>query len=235
VNRIPIAFLFVAALLAPISAMAQAPERPQSQPLVVVAGEGVVRAAPDRVVVLIAVESRARDPRDAQRQNATVMTAVQGRLRQAGIPPDAVRTLGYDLQPEFDYAGGRQTLRGYLARNTIEVTLDTLERTGEVIDLSIGAGATSIHNLRFDLKSRANAEREALRLAVADARARAEAAAEGAGQRIERIWRIEESTTVRPPVPVLMREAVAAGVPSTPITAGDIEIRAHVTLSAVLR
>ena len=213
-------------------AVAQQPPAPQAQPMIVVSGEGVVRAVPDRAVVVITAESRAKSPADAQRQNAPAMTAVQDRLRQAGIPRDAVRTLGYDLQPEFDYVNGRQALRGYVARNTIEVTIDTLGRVGEIIDLSVGAGATSVQSLRFDLKTRANAEREALRLAVADARARAEAAVEGAGQRIDRIWRIEESRTFSPP-PVLLREA--AQVAPTPIAAGEIEIRAQVTLSAVLR
>jgi uncharacterized protein YggE len=72
-------------------------------------------------------------------------------------------------------------------------------------------------------------------LAVADARSRAEAAAAGAGQRIDQIWRIEESRAViQPPQPMRMREDALA-VASTPIVAGDVEVRARVTLSAVIR
>lgn len=206
----------------------------QGQPLVVVSGEAVVRVAPDRAVLMLAAESRARNPADAQRQNAAAMTQVHERLRKAGISRDAVRTVSYDLQPEFDFTNGRQSLRGYAARNTIEVTIDNLDRVGEILDLAVSAGATSVQSVRFDLKSREVAEREALRLAVADARARAEAVAAGAGQRIERIWRIEESRAFVPvPQPILMREA--ASVATTPIVAGEIQLRAQVTLSATLR
>jgi len=223
------------AVLSAVPAAAQDPAATANQPLIVVSGEGIVRAAPDRAFVVIAAESRAKNPGDAQKQNAAAMTAVQDRLRQAGIPRDAVRTLGYDLQPEFDYVNGRQSLRGYIARNSIEVTVDNLDRVGAIVDMSVGAGATSVQSLRFDLKSRDVSEREALRLAVADARARAEAAAAGAGQRVDRIWRIEESRgfVPRPPQPLVMREAASAV--STPIVAGEIEVRAQVTLSAVMR
>jgi hypothetical protein len=237
VNRATIvpSALLVLAVLPVVPAAAQDPAATPNQPLIVVTGEGVVRAAPDRAFVVIAAESRAKTPGEAQKQNATAMTTVQDRLRQAGIPREAVRTLGYDLQPEFDYVNGRQSLRGYIARNSIEVTVDNLDRVGAIVDMSVGAGATSVQSLHFDLKSRDASEREALRLAVADARARADAAAAGAGQRVDRIWRIEESRGFmpRPPQPLVMREAAAAV--STPIVAGEIELRAHVTLSAVMR
>ncbi len=219
----------------PIAAAGQDPANSQARPLVVVTGEGVVRLPPDRAFVVMAAESRAKNPSEAQRANAKAMTNVQERLEQMGIKPPAVRTLGYDLQPEFEFANGRQTLRGYVARNSIEVTVDALDRVGDVIDASGSSGATTIQSVRFDVKSREASEREALKLAVADARLRAEAAAAGAGQRIDQIWRIEESRAViQPPQPMRMREDALA-VASTPIVAGDVEVRARVTLSAVIR
>ncbi len=63
----------------------------------------------------IAAESRARGPKEAQRATADAMRAVLDKLKALGLPADAIRTSGYDLQPEFDYANGRQTLRGNLA------------------------------------------------------------------------------------------------------------------------
>jgi uncharacterized protein YggE len=221
--------------LLPIVAAGQDPANNQARPLVVVTGEGVVRLPPDRAFVVIAAESRAKNPSEAQRANAKAMTNVQERLEQMGIKPPAVRTLAYDLQPEFDYANGRQTLRGFVARNSIEVTVDALDRVGDVIDASGSSGATTIQSVRFDVKSREASEREALKLAVADARSRAEAAAAGAGQRIDQIWRIEESRAmIQPPQPMRMREDALA-VASTPIVAGDVEVCARVTLSAVIR
>ena len=48
------------------------------------------------------------------------------------------------MQPQFDWANGKQTLRGYLAVNVIEVRLDDVGQVGEVIDAVIAAGATRV-------------------------------------------------------------------------------------------
>ena len=108
------------------------------------------------------------------------MTAVQQRVTSLGIPREATRTLGYTIQQEVDFVNGRRVVREYLARNALEIRVDNVEQLGEVLDAVVQAGATSISDIRFDLRDRAAAEREALRLAVADARARADAIAAGA-------------------------------------------------------
>lgn len=206
--------------------------------VIVTSGEGVLKVAPDRAWVSIAAESRARSPREAQRANADAMTAVMARLKAAGVAADAVRTSGYDLQPEFDYANGRQTLRDYVARNGVEVRVDDLPRLGEIVDAAIGSGATSVSGLRFDLKDRVAAERDALKRAVADARARADAAAAGAGAAIDRVVRIEEQRMPpqEPRPMMMMRTAMAqAAPPETPISPGELEIRASVTMTVSIR
>ena len=86
--------------------------------------------------------TRAKSPRDAQRMNAEAMTAVQQRLTQARIAKDAIRTTGYDLQQEFDFVQGRRVLREFVARNGIEVRVDDISRTGEILDAVVQSGAT---------------------------------------------------------------------------------------------
>lgn len=204
-------------------------------PIVVVSGTGVVTAAPDQAWVRIGAETRAKAPREAQVANAAAMTAVQQKLAALGLPADAVRTMAYDVQMEFDYANGRQTPRGYVARNTIEVRVDDLARVGEVLDASVGSGATTVSGLRFDLKARDAAERDALRRAVADALRRAEAAAAGARRTVDRVMRIEESGARQDP-PMAMPVARAMSVEAaTPVAAGEIEIRADVTVTVTLK
>jgi uncharacterized protein YggE len=225
------------ALLVAAPAAAQRPTVPGEGPVIVTTGEGVVKLAPDRAWVSIAAESRARSPRDAQRANADAMTAVLAKLKGTGLAADAIRTSGYDLQPEFDYANGKQTLRGYVARNAIEVRADDMARVGEILDVAVGSGATSVSGVRFDLKDRSGAEREALKRAVADARARGGAAASGAGVTVDRVLRIEEQRAlIQEPRPILMmRRDVAAESAQPPITPGELEVRAVVTLTLAIR
>jgi hypothetical protein len=231
--------LRLAAIAMSLSAATAAAQEPDlSIPQVIVTGDAVVQRAPDRSFVTASVETRARNPRDAQRQNADTMTAVQERVLAAGIPKDAVRTLGYSIYQEVDVVNGRRVPREYVARNGIEIRLDSIERTGEVLDLLVQAGANAVTGVRFDLKDRAAAEREALKLAVADARARADAAAAGAGRTIDRVLRIDDSMEVMPPRPLMrmsaMSESLAADA-GTPVEPGTIEIRAQVRLTASMR
>lgn len=224
-------------LLTPALATAQQ-TTVREEPLVITSGEGIVQAVPDRAWITITAESRGSNPREAQRRNAELMTPVQEKLRAAGVPADAIRTIGYDLQQEWDYVKDRRVSRGYVARNTIDVRVDAIDRVGELLEIAVGTGATSVGGIRFDLKDRAKLEREALRLAVSDARAKADAAAAGAGRSVDRILRIEEHG-VQSPIPMprpMMREvAQMAASDAPPISAGQMELRAHVTVTAVLK
>jgi uncharacterized protein YggE len=224
--------------LLPAAAWAQPPAPPVAEPVVVMSGEGVVLAVPDRAWITISAESRAPSPREAQRRNTDAMKPVQDKLRGAGVPADAIRTIAYDVQYEWDFVNNKRVGRGYVARNTIEVRIDSVERVGEYLEIAMGSGATSLGGIRFDLKDQARLEREALRLAVADARAKADAAAAGAGRTVDRILRVEEQGVAAPPMPVrMLRESaqLTAADSAPPISAGQTEIRARVTVTAVLK
>jgi uncharacterized protein YggE len=233
-----LALLVLALLVAPAFATAQNPPLASNVPSIITNGEAVVRRAPDQAFITAAVESRARNPRDAQRQNAEAMTAVQQKIIGAGIPRDAVRTLGYTIQQEFDFVNGRRVPRDYLARNALEVRVDAIDRVGEMLDLAVQAGATSVHDTRFEIRDRAGAEREALRLAVVDARSRADAAAAGAGRQVDQILRIEDALREMPPMPrpvAMARMTVQDAPVETPVEPGTIEIRARVTLTVSIK
>jgi uncharacterized protein YggE len=206
--------------------------------VVVVAGEGLIQSAPDRAWVTVGVESRAPGPAEAQRRNNDVTTPMMAQLKAAGVPPDAIRTLVYDLEYEYDFIDNRRVGRGYVARNTIELRVDDVTRLGGLLEIAVGYGATNVSGIRFDLKDRTAREREAMRMAVADARAKIEAAAAGAGRALDRIVRIEEQGVVNmppPPRPMFREAQLAAADAPVPIAAGQVEIRANVIVTATLK
>jgi uncharacterized protein YggE len=235
--------LLVALLMSIVSTASVLAQTPMSQTppqdLVIAAGHGVVKRAPDQAFVTVASEARSRMPREAQAQNARVATAIRAKLADFSLPADAVRTLSVDMQPEFDWANGKQTLRGYLASNVIEIRLDDVSKVGDVVDAVIAAGATRVTGVRFTLKDMAAAEQEALKQASAAALGRARAMAEGVGRSVDRIVRLDETGgNVEEPRPMpMMRMAAQAAdaAPVTPVTAGEVEVRVTVTLHATLR
>ena len=124
-----------------------------------------------------------------------------------------------------------------MARNAVEVRVDDLPKLGEVLDVAVGAGATSVSGIRFDLKDRASAEQAALQRAVADARAQADTAAQAAGMKVERVVRIEvqREASMPPPRPMMAMRAEMAVSAEPPIAPGELEIKATVTLTAGIR
>lgn len=221
--------------LVAIASVAQAQSAPPDPPAIVTRGQASVKRAPDQAFVAIAAEARAATPADAQRTAAQSMTAVQAALAKAGIPADAIKTIGYSLQPDMEYVNGRGRVRGYITRNQIEVRVDNLDRLGPVLDAAGASGATSMAGLRFDLKDRVAVEREALRLAVQDAMARARAIAAGAGATLGPILKIDEQGEMPSPVPYMAMRAAAAEAVQTPVSPGEVEIRAQVTLTVGIK
>src|SRR5262249_42276646 len=136
-HRFPRGLPAVAALAAVlVSAPPLAAQEPQP-PVIVTTGTATILRAPDVAYVNVAVESRARTPREAQQQNAAAMAAVAKRLTDLSIPADARKTIGLRLEQEFDNANGRRVPRGYLARNALEVRVDDLARAGEIADAAV--------------------------------------------------------------------------------------------------
>jgi uncharacterized protein len=234
VVRVPIvsAALVCAAGVAP--ALAQAPP---PAPAIVAAGHASITRAPDQAWVSIAAEARAAQPAQAQAQSAEAMAAVQKVLAAAGFPDEAIRTTDYSLQPDLEYENGRSRVRGYIARNQIEIRVDDLAKLGQAIDAAGSAGATSMSGLRFDLKNRAEVEREALKLAVEDAMARARAMAAGAGASLGPIVQIVEQGGQRAPMPMqrMTMQAVGAAPPPTPVSPGQVDIVADVVVHVAIR
>jgi uncharacterized protein YggE len=235
--RIPAAIVAAVSLAAPL-AHAQSPT-PPTEPVVVVSGEGLVQATPDRAWIIVSAESRAPSPREAQRRTADLMRPVLDALRSAKIPDDGVRTTGYDLQQEFDFTNGKRVPRGYVARNSIEVRVDDVGRVGELLEAVVKQGATSVSGPRFDVKDQGKLEREALRRAVTNARLKAEAAAAGAGRAIDRLLKIDESGGgPQQPMPLSFARTVGAaeaGNAAPPVAVGQIEVRSQVTVTFTLK
>jgi uncharacterized protein YggE len=231
-----LALTALVALMFATAASAQ-PPAPADGSVVVTIGEGLVKRAPDRAWVTIAAESRAKTPAEVQKLNADAMSAVMQKLKGVGLPAEAIRTAAYELRPEFDYANNRQTLRGYVARNAVEVRVDDLPKLGEVLDVAVGAGATSVSGIRFDLKDRTSAEQTALQRAVADARAQADTAAQAAGMKVERVVRIEvhRDASMPPPRPMMAMRAEMAASAEPPMAPGELEVKATVTVTAAIR
>jgi uncharacterized protein YggE len=205
------------------------------QPVVVAQGESILSLPADRAYVQIGAAGRATKPADAQRLAATAMTSLLAGLKAIGIAPSMIKTTSYSLQPEYENNAAR-AVRGFVARNVIEVRVDDLARLADVVDAAGTSGAASMSGLRFDLKDRDAAELDALHRAVRDANQRAQAIAEGAGKVLGEIVHVEEQRTSAASAVYLASVAETVNVSAaTPIEPGEVQVSALVTLTIAIR
>ena len=221
-------------LLLPVAAPAQQAEPPRT---LTVTANATVERAPDQAVLTLAVESESENARDASRANAAKMEKVVAALRQAGIPADRIRTIGYELQPQYARENRGQDqprIVGYRAVNRVRVTIDAIDRVGPALDASIQAGANRADELYFRLKDATEARLEALRIATEKAKREARTIAEAAGETLGAAQSIHTDSYAPspPPVPVFDRAMAMemAKAPATPVEAGTLNVGATVTI-----
>ncbi|MCM8748739.1 SIMPL domain-containing protein [Thermomicrobiaceae bacterium CFH 74404] len=149
-----------------------------------VTGKGQVEAVPDRAVVVITVEVSDRTLARAQSEANRRMAAVLAALRAQSIADERSRTAWYDVTPQRDYRLARWPVLGYSVSHRVRVTVEPIERVGEVIDAATASGATSVELYCFDVADPSAPERDARIRAMADAHTKAAHLAELAGRRL---------------------------------------------------
>lgn len=226
--------LAATALIAPATAQAQQVEISAQGPVIELSVFESVTAAPDLVTVGAGVTTQAPTAVAAMRENAVQMRRVIDRLIALGVPEEDIQTTGINLNAQYDYdrANQRQVFRGYQVSNRVSVKLREIERTGEVLDALVTAGATDLSGPSFSLENDDEAKAEARKRAVerAEARARAYAAMYGYGD--VRVLSVSEAIQGRGPVQqrAMMDMAVVEEAQSAPVQPGQVSTGVSITI-----
>lgn len=165
--------------------------------LLSVQATGESSAVPDTGAMNFGMVSTGTTAREATDANAAAMTAVVAAIRKSGVEARSIRTQQIDVQPRFaSNSSGefREQLQiiGYVARNSVVVTLTKLGIASDVIAAAFGAGANSANGPNLRLQDNRPALAEARRDALVKARTEADLYAEGLGLKIGRVLRVSE-------------------------------------------
>lgn len=238
-----LALAFAAALPAQAQQSIPVPAIAEGHTLLTVSAEGTTNREPDLAVFNAGVTTQGATAGAALSANSTAMTRVIASLKSAGIAERDIQTSNLSLNPV--YAQPRrnpdgsvdqpeQKIIGYSVTNTVSVRQRKLDNYGKVIDVLVAAGANQINGPNFQLDDSDAALDEARRVAMAKARERAQLYATAAGLRVVRIVSINESGGYFQPMPVFARRMEASPAPPppppAPVQAGELELRANVTV-----
>jgi uncharacterized protein YggE len=225
--------MLIAALLAlvPLGSAQTIPVQPQATSGISVLGSGIVLAQPNTARITLGVEVFDASLSNAQATAANRMDAVVAKLKAAGIPDTDIRTVSYNINPQYDQRDPNQAvLRGYQVQNLVEVKTTNVGGLGALLDDVVSAGATRVMGIRFEASNMEDLKSQARDQAMANARSKAEQMARDAGVTLGRPISIEESdaggvTPVRANAPVA---ALAGQQATTPIQSGELQVQTNV-------
>lgn len=210
---------------------------PDSDGVITVIGESVIKAAPDQSIIVLAVETTSADAKTAVAENAKSTTAVVAALKKFGLKDDQIKTGSYNVYPYVEYVYEERPQEKpptqYKAFNSLTITISDLDKVGQVIDTAINSGANQVQSVSFDLKNSEAVKLQALQQATIQAKAKGEAIAKGTNIKITGLKSItEEGSGYSPYRAPFQKEMLMDGVESsnasTPITPGEVEVYARV-------
>ncbi len=219
---------------------------------ITVQGSGIVTIPASIGVVELGVDVTADPLVDARSTAASAMQNVIDAVKEQGVTDDQITTTRLSIRPERtwieeeftldDGSTGRRSrdvIIGYRVSNRVKIEIDVTSQDEDtdilsaVIDAAATAGGDNVRidSIYFTAEQSTESIDEARKLAVQDALHRAGLYAESFGVEVGTLLSASEVVASTPvyDIPVARAESAAFDGASTPISAGDVEIRASIT------
>ena len=234
--RIASAALIPAALggafaLAAAPAMAQTADAAFRATTFSLAAHGETNVAPDMATITLGVQTDDMTAAGALRANGAKMNQVMAALRKAGVADRDIQTSNLNVNPQYVYEQNQPPkFNGYQVTNQVTVTVRDLNRVGQAVDATVGAGANTVSGISFGLQNPQVAEDAARMDAVKALQAKADLYAKATGYRIVRLVNLSEGGgyTPAPPMPMYAM-AKRESADSTQVAGGELKVRIDVT------
>jgi uncharacterized protein len=204
-----------------------------SQPGITVSGTGKASGTPDVVFLQLGANVENSTVAAAREAAATAMQGVLNSLKANGVEERNIQTSQFSIQPQYDFAGGARTLRGYRVVNVVTAKITRIDTVNKAIDDAAAAGgnAVTVQSISFAIDDPTKLQAEAREKAVQQARGRAEQLARDAGVQLRNPISINEgSQQVVTQISAPRAVAPATGDSSTPIQPGELEVIVNVSI-----
>jgi uncharacterized protein YggE len=205
-----------------------------------VQGTGEVQARPDVARLHLTVNS---GPQPNAEAALTLLTnrfeAVVDALKPFSIKEEDVKTTNLAINPVYDFTEGRQTLRGFEASESIQVTIRDLEKIGDVLARTTAAGVSQAGGVNLEVDDPTKVQQEAQDKAIADAREKAEHLARQLDVNLGSVKNFSATSALPPQPPFFEARALGQGGDAVaggpPVPTGTNTITSNVTLTYELR
>lgn len=206
-------------------AISQSGSEKNTENTISVSGYAEQKVIPDTATLNIGAVIQSETAKEAADKNAALMSAVIAELKAMGLQDKEIRTSYVSVSPVYNYdANDTQTIKGYSASNSVQITTKNLDNLSEIIDRSTAAGANDIGSISFSVSDEKQKQlrEELMNEAVADASSKATTLAKSMGTEITGVYTLSVSENNDSGVNYEYDMATTAkGAVSTPIQPGE--------------
>lgn len=199
-----------------------------------VTGEGKAQVVPDVARANFGITVTRSTVASAQKDANQVINALTETLERLEVEEKDIRTISYNIGPDYSFNEGRSRIIGYNINSQLEITFRDFSVLNQAIEAATAAGANLTGNLRFELSDEAkqSAEDKARKEAVDQARTKAERLAQLSGVSLGKVVNVQEVPMSEPPP--IFRSLAREGNPeeqALDVSPGLSEVKIRVTLS----
>lgn len=209
-------------------------------------GVGRVFVKPDIAKITATVLSDKVTLMDAQKDNSDLSNKVIESLKKNNVAEKDIQTLTYNIYPQYSYCyppspcpvDNRPKIIGYQIRNTFQINVRDIAKSGDVLDGIIKSGVNEVSNFQLAVDDPKKFQEEARKIAIEDARYQAQIIALNLGKRLIRMISFSESGALPQTVPYGIGGAgdgIGKGGVATSIQPGENEVVSSVVITYELK
>ncbi len=219
----------------PISVLTQTKGDPM-----MVTGTGKVTVIPDIAKITAGVEKNGTNIKQVQNEVNQISKTITDELKKLKIDEKNIKTISYNIYPEYDYNSPTRGVTGYRISTSYEIKITDFEKVNDALVVVTNAGANTVGgiNLEVNEETKKLKLQEAREIAAEEAKEKAGSLAKASGISLGKIINVSESRGVDYPRPIFLEKAIGAG--SEPavdanIQPGETEFEVTLTLSYEVR
>lgn len=202
---------------------------------ITVTGSATASAAPDLAVMRIGVRAEADTSEAAFAAGGEKADAVTQAIIGAGVDEKDIQTQNLSLNKRTINRDTPQEHTFFSAEQSFEVKVRDVNNAGKVAGAAVGAGATVVGGIEFQLSDKTTSREQALTDAIEGARSKAEVMAAAAGATVGDVLIIDETNSVTRPVQERVLDQALLGTAANasiwaPVSPGEVDTAVDVTV-----
>lgn len=137
-------------------------------------GYGEVKVQPDQALIQVTAKAQHRTSVQAHEEVNKLVSNYLATLLKQGISKKDIVAASIHMQPRYEHrsSSGSQFV-GYEASRNIQITLNELQKIGDILDLAVNSGIETINTIQYRSSEEDKIKLQAHKLAIADSQQKA--------------------------------------------------------------